>query len=315
MLYVTLRQMEYVVAVARAGSMAAAAEALNISQPALSVALSVVEARLEQKLFLRRRGTALRLTPFAIRYVAEVEALLMTARRLEDPSKTEGLANGTLSIGCFTDLAPFFLVPLVKHLRDELPGIDVRWRVGSFNDLAQDMADGRIDLAVTFDLGLHSKFEKTPLLNIAPYAFVSKEHRFSGKASVSLTDLAREPLIVFDDGLSLRHWTQLFRQHDLSPVFAHRVNLLEVMRSLAANGEGIGISYSVPPSATSYDGTPLSAIRIAEATAREPVILARSTNLGARPVVEAGREVITRTMSQALAVDGSRAGEARMAKR
>lgn len=292
MLYITLRQMEYVVAVARAGSMSAAAAALNISQPSLSVALNVVEERLGQTLFVRKRGAALRLTPFAIRYVAEVEALLTTARRLEDPSEAKSLANGSLSIGCFTDLAPFFLVPLVRHLREALPDVDVRWRVESFNNLARDMADGRIDLAVTFDLGLHSKFEKTPLLNIAPHAFVSSEHRLSRKTQVSLADLAGEPLIVFDDGLSLRHWTHLFRQHDLSPVFVHRVNLLEMMRSLAANGEGVGISYSVPPGSTSYDGGPVSAIRIAEVTAREPVILARSTNLDARPVVEAGRNII-----------------------
>ena len=56
MLYLTLRQYEYVCAVGRHGSLSAAAAALNVSQPALSAALTKIESHLSQPLFMRRRG-------------------------------------------------------------------------------------------------------------------------------------------------------------------------------------------------------------------------------------------------------------------
>ena len=46
MLYISLRQYEYIVAVAEAGSLTRAAEHLNVSQPSLSVAITRVEERL-----------------------------------------------------------------------------------------------------------------------------------------------------------------------------------------------------------------------------------------------------------------------------
>ena len=52
MLYITLRQLEYVVAVARAGSLSEAAKTLGVSQPSLSVAITQVEDRLGLKLFI-----------------------------------------------------------------------------------------------------------------------------------------------------------------------------------------------------------------------------------------------------------------------
>lgn len=56
--------------------------------------------------------------------------------------------------------------------------------------------------------------------------------------------MASEPLILFEEMLSNRHALQLFRSQGLSPTVAHRVRSLEIMRSLAANGEGVGISYA-----------------------------------------------------------------------
>ena len=48
------------------------------------------------------------------------------------------------------------------------------------------------------------------------------------------------------------------------------------MRSLAANGEGVGISYTNPPGKFSYDGKPVHTARISDKEAVEPIILARS---------------------------------------
>lgn len=292
MLYVTLRQLEYVVAVAHAGSISAAASVLNISQPSLSVALAQVEARLGQSLFVRRKGAPLRLTAFAARYVAEAETLLASARRLEEPAAVERLVNGTLTLGCFDDLAPCHLAPTLRHLKGAIPGVDLRWRVADFETLAQELEEGRIDLALSYDLGLDSSVERTPVAVAVPHAFVTCEHPLADCAEVTLSALADESLIIFDEGLSVRHWIRLFRRHGLPPSFAHRVRSLEVMRSLAANGEGVGVSYTRPTGQTSYDGARVRAVPVADAAAREPIILARQRVAAGAAVVEAGHEAI-----------------------
>ena len=74
----------------------------------------------------------------------------------------------------------------------------------------------------------------------------------------------------------MRHVLALFHRAGCTPRVRHRVRSVEVMRSLAAHGEGVGISYSVPASAQSQDGCPLVSLPITDAGAAEPVILARA---------------------------------------
>ena len=174
MLYLTLRQLEYVVTVARAGSLTAAANILNVSQPSLSVALTHVERQLRQRLFIRRKGVPMTTTSFGERYVAEAEALLSLAKRLEDPEATRRQLNGLLTLGCSEDLAPRYLAPMLKHLRALIPNVELRWKELDFGTLARDMIEGRVDIALTYDLGLDATFERTVLRSIAPHALVAE---------------------------------------------------------------------------------------------------------------------------------------------
>lgn len=274
MLYLTLRQMEYVVAVARAGSLSAAAVSLNVSQPSLSVALTQVEAHLGESLFLRRKGSPIIPTAFGERYVAEAAELLAMARRLSDPALAGESVRGRLVLGLFQDLAPRLLAPLLSHLRSHQPGLELSYRIGDFETLAREMTEGRIDLSITYDLGLDAGFARQQLEMAIPHALIPAAHGLARKKSVSLADLAGEPIILSDEGLSIRHMLQLFKGIGAIPRVAHRVRALEVMRSLAGAGEGIGISYTVPSGALSYDGQAVRALPISDPAAREPVLLA-----------------------------------------
>ena len=292
MLYITLRQIEYVVAVARAGSLSAAAAHLNVSQPSVSVALAQVEARLQHKLFLRRKGAPLALTSFAERYVAEAEALLALARRLEDPAQVRAALNSQITLGCFEDLAPHYLARALACLRAALPGVDLRYRVADFETLAREMIEGRIDLSLTYDLGLDASFARHQVTMAVPHAFIAAQSPLAGDAPIPLADLAQQPLILFDEGLSIRHVLRLFTGIGMVPVVRHRVKSLEVMRSLAASGEGVGIAYTVPPGGLSYGGQAVRARPIADRAAREPVILAHGASLPVTEVLEQARAAL-----------------------
>ena len=293
MLRLTLRQLEYVVAVARAGSLSAAAAALNVSQPSLSVALAQVETNLGERLFIRSKGAPLRKTMFANRFVVEAEGLLAMARRLEDPAIVQRAVNGTVVLGCFEDLAPHHLAPMLRVLRKSLPGVDIIWRIEDFETLARDMREGRLNLSLTYDLGLDSGFTRIALAEVAPHAYVSPENPLADRTGVTLKDIAAEPLILFEEMLSNRHTLQLFRSQGLSPTVAHRVRSLEIMRSLAAYGGGVGISYGRPPGERSYDGTRVHAVPILDRSAREPIVLAYTAGAPNSPVLNATVAAIT----------------------
>jgi DNA-binding transcriptional LysR family regulator len=277
MLYTTLRQLEYVVAIAKAGSLTDAAQALNVSQPALSVAITQIEQRQGQKLFIRRRGAPITLSTYGQAFVVDAETLLADAARLEDPKAQASRRMQRIVVGCYEDIAPTCLAPILSHLRRSFPDVEFSSHVAGFEALATGMLDGQINLCVTYDLGLDASFKKMLLAQVMPHAFYQPGDQLSKIKNLTLNDLAHRPLILCDQGLSVRHMLGLFRTHGLLPTIAHRATSLEMMRSLAANGEGVGISYSKPPTEISYDGKPVRAMRINNLEASEPVVLVHSS--------------------------------------
>ncbi len=274
MLYVTLRHYEYICAIGRYGSLSAAAQQLNVSQPALSTALTRVESQLGYPLFARKRGAAMAVTPQGRRFIGEAEALLDRAARLESSDQTNTGA-ATLRIGCFVDLAPFLMAPALHLLRNALPDVAITYQVDGFEGLISGMIDGRIDIALTYGLSMDAGFSRRILFDNIPHAVMPPEHILTGNDTISLKELESHPLILSQEGLSAQHVLGLFRQNGLSPTVAHRAASLEIQRSLAAHGEGIAISYAIPHSHFSYDGRPLTSKPISNPEAAEPVVLAR----------------------------------------
>lgn len=199
MLPVTIRQIEYATATARFGGVTAAAEALHISQPALSVALAQLEATLGQPLFLRRPGGPIAQTAFGRTWLAEAQAQLDALTRLMD-GKTP---SAPVRLACFEDLAPTLLAPLLKRIATNAPGLMVEPTVLPFEAISEGLRAGRIDLALTWDLGLDASCEKTILRQIAPHAVTAADHPLAADArrGTTLAAISQHPLILADQGL------------------------------------------------------------------------------------------------------------------
>lgn len=275
MLRLTLRQLEYVTAVADCGSLTEAAARLNVSQPSLSVALAQVEAQTGLTLFHRRKGARIVPGPAAPAFLDRAREVLALAATLEDPAALDRAAEGRLRLGCFQDLAPHWLPRAMARLRAALPGVQIAPVAAGFARLAEDLREGRMDLAISYDLGLDASVGRIVLDHAVPHAFLPPDDPLAARDGLRLADLAARPLILFEEGLSIRHMLRLFQAQGLHPVVRHRVATLEIMRSLAAHGEGVGISYTSPASELSYDGAPVAARPIGDPSAREPVVLVR----------------------------------------
>lgn len=294
MLSLTLRQIDYATAVARHGGITRAAEALHVSQPALSVALQALEAHLGQPLFLRRPGGRVVATSFGRVWLDEAERLRAGLARLADPA---ALAALPLRLALFEDLAAPCLAPLIAAAPQALPGIDLQPQVMGFAALADSLRGGRCDLALTWDLGLGAGIERQVLCLVPPHAVLAPDHPLASRASLVLADLAGLPLVLADQGPSLSHLRGLFARSGMAPDIAHRTATLDLMRSYAANGLGVGLSYTNPAPRLSADGRPFVTRPLRDA-GTEPVVLARRAGAPLSPAATALAPLLLRLLDR-----------------
>lgn len=271
MLSLTLRQLEYAVATARYGSVTAAARALHVSQPALSVALNLLEHHLGRALFLRRPGGRISPTSFGRSWLEDAETQLAGLARL---STATPLSRAEVRLAVFADLAAPCLAPILAHFATLTPHLAILPQVLEFEPLAEALRNGQTDLALTWDLGLQTDIARQTLAEVPPHAVLAPNHPLAGLPDLRLADLADQPLILADQGLSIGHMRALFAALGHAPRIAHRTASLDLMRSYAANGLGVGISYTNPAARLSHDGKPL-VTRILTDAGTEPLILAR----------------------------------------
>lgn len=281
MLSLSLRQVEYALAVGRHGGMGAAAQVLHVSQPALSVALAQLEAQLGQPLFLRRPGGRLVPSPFGTRWLAEAAPALAAMARLADGAAPRATP---LRLAVFEDLAATCLAPLIGAATDA--GLALDPLVAGFDALTQALRQGRVDMALTWDLGLDIDIDRQVLALVPPHAVLAPDHPLAGRDSLTLADLADQPLVLADQGLSVAHMRALFSRAGLAARIAHRTPTLELMRSYAAHGLGVGLSYTNPAARLSQDGRPLVTRALTDAGA-EPVVLARPAGAPPTPAMQA----------------------------
>ncbi|WP_348526448.1 LysR family transcriptional regulator, partial [Mesorhizobium sp.] len=269
--------MRYVVAVARYGSVTMAAQALNVSQPSISVAIDHVEDALGQKIFVRQRGSGVALTSFGRRAVAKARQVLGEADELAALGSRDADVGGELVLGCFEDLAPYFAPALMRAFAERCPAVTVVIGDETFETLGRRLADSAVDLGLTYDLGLPGHFKRVLLHELRPHALLPAGHVLADKHAVSLAELAQHPLITTDQPHSWQHMLDLFLSRGLSPIARATTSSFELQRSMVANGFGVAVSYTRPHGDRSYDGLPLVVKPLSDPLPMQRIILTHDT--------------------------------------
>jgi len=261
----TLRRLRYFVAVADNESLTAAAEALHVSQPSLSVAISDLESTFEVQLIVRHHAKGVSLTPAGAEIARHARQLLDHAEELESRIVQLGSsAGGPLDIGCFTTVAPFLLPQLVRKLAALHPAISPVLREGKQDEVQGDLLHGKTEIAILYDLDISDLIDCHTLMRLPPYVLVSPEHPLAGRKSASLTELADLPMVLLDTPGNHNYFVTLFEQAGLEPKIAHRSTSYEMIRSMVANGFGYSILNLQPANSRDYDENELLSIGIEE---------------------------------------------------
>ena len=286
-LSLTLKQIRYTLAAADFGNVTAAAAQLHVSQPSVSMAIAAVEAYYGRRLFARSRGHGMALTTFGRRFVAEARAVIDRAGGLVRLADRNAPISGEVSLGCFTDLSPYYVPALLKGFASANPAVSVIFRDAGFDVLASQLESGTIDLALTYDLGLSARIERLTLMSLVPHAILPADHPLARSKSVSLRRLARYPLILTDQALSWQHVLELFQLIGVEVKVFSRASSFELQRGMVANGLGVAIAYTRPIGDRSYDGRNLAIRAISDRLPDQHILLAWSRQSSLSPAARA----------------------------
>lgn len=282
----SLQQLRYFVAAADAEGVTAAAARLNVSQPAISAAIAQLERDLDGPLFLRRRGRKVSLTPMGRRALAKARSLLIQADDFSAGMLNDDAAlSGSLTVGCFHDLAPYFMPGLLRSFAARHPKVEVELQECDFVAVGQRLMAGAVELAISYrlglglDLGRAQGLSAETLLSLPLQLLLPVGHRLAALSAVPLARVAEEPLILTRSPDSAPHFLTLFRDRGLEPRRGMVTESFETQRGLVANGLGIALTYTQPESELAYDGKPLLRRPVLDPVPPQPVILLRNEAL------------------------------------
>jgi LysR family hydrogen peroxide-inducible transcriptional activator len=200
----TLRQLEYVVALADTGQFVEAARQCAVSQPALSKQVREVEEMLGVELFERTRPRVLP-TRAGEEIVRRARQLLAQARELVDTASAfTGTPRGTVRLGVIPTIAPYGLPGLLAKLRRLYPEVSFAIQELQTEVLLEQLRSGGIDLGLLArpfdDHGLSG-----PDLIVEPFVLVAPTHHpLSVPEGIEPRDIAGASLILMEDGHCLR---------------------------------------------------------------------------------------------------------------
>ena len=204
MILPTLRQLQFLSAIAEHGSFSRAAEACHVTQPTLSAGIKELEAIMGVQLVEREARGA--------RMSAAGEIAAQRAKRLltdvQDLSAAVQLASaplsGTFRLGAIPTIAPFVLPATISSLREHYPDLDLRLREDLTERLLDDVRNRNLDAAL-IGLPFDSAGIETMALADDEFLFVGPEgHRLAAKNGLSPSDLLDEKLLLLEDGHCLR---------------------------------------------------------------------------------------------------------------
>ncbi|WP_295046476.1 LysR family transcriptional regulator [uncultured Paracoccus sp.] len=271
-----LRQIAYLLAVAETGSTAAAARAVNVSQPSVSQAVAQIEAHFGQPLFLRMAGQGMQPTPFGRQKLTTLEGLVAQARAALAPATGP---DGELVLGVYSTLGPRYAPRLIRGFADRHPGARITLVEGDLAELAQGLRRGRIDLALVYDAGLPADLALTPLQAVPPHALVPPDHRLAAAGDVSLADLAADPVVLINLPHSLGYFLSLFQIAGVTPRIAAETASVEMLRAMVANGLGVGLLATDLPHDLAYDGGRVARLALRDNLPPSRIAISRAASL------------------------------------
>ncbi|QNK02201.1 transcriptional regulator CynR [Dyella telluris] len=224
------RHIHYFLAVAEHGGFTRAAEALHVSQPALSQQIKLLEETLGVPLF-DRSGKATRLTDagevyqrYAQRALLDLEA---GKRALHD---VQDLSRGALRLGLTPTFTSYLIGPLVEAFHRRYPHIVLTIREMPQERIEELLGSDQLDVGIAFDEVRSADIEASALLEETLALVVGKAHHCAGKRTLGLQALNDESLVLLSKEFATREQIDRYcGEHAVHPHVAIEANSISAV--------------------------------------------------------------------------------------
>jgi DNA-binding transcriptional LysR family regulator len=234
-------QIQAFVEVARRGNVSRAAEALHLTQPALTARIQRLEKDLQARLFLR--------TPRGMKLTQAGEAYLPYAvRALENLADGRQVVNaverggaGRLVLGAAPALSTYVLPAILRRFRVGHPRVRVAVRTGHSEEVLELVLREQVDLGLVRTLR-HPDIVSTPLYEDRLTLVCDPGHRFASRRTIRIEEIADEQLIQFDRESSYTALTDaLFRDAGVRPQGEMELDNLDSAKKMVQEGFGVAL--------------------------------------------------------------------------
>ena len=222
-----------------------AAEALHVSQPAVSKAVRELEHQLGLPLVERgaARSRGVVLTDHGQSLHQHARAIFAMERAaIADVRDRVDLRKGSLRVGASTTVAGYWLPPHVAAFVQRFPGLDFELLVGNTVGIGHAIAEGRIDVAFVEGVVDDPGIVAAPWRDEPLQVVVAADAKLGAKRRASVAELARQPWLLREAGSGTRQVAQrLLRSRGIKPARLIELGSNEAIARAVAAGAGVAL--------------------------------------------------------------------------
>lgn len=240
MILPTIRQLQYLVAVADLGHFGQAAERCHVTQSTLSAGIAELENLLQAQL-IERTKRRVRITPLGAEIAEKARAVLDGAVDIAETARAaEAPLSGRFRMGVIPTIGPFLLPRVLSGLRKAYPELRLYLREEQTAPLIEQLRRGELEVAVIalpYDIGdlANLSLGADPLWAVLP-----KGHALAQAKTLAPGDLPADELLLLEDGHCLReHALAACRLQGLRAAGGYAGTSLYTLVEMVANGLGI----------------------------------------------------------------------------
>ncbi|MCI4644595.1 MAG: LysR family transcriptional regulator [Hyphomonadaceae bacterium] len=229
----------YFLAVVDNGTFSRAAERVNVSQPALSVAVAKLERHLGTELF-HRSNRRIHLTDAGARFLPHARRIESEFNRAE--SSLQGIQPmKQLRLGILNTIPSAIIAPAIGQMLKADANMRVEVVERSERELVNQVARERVDVALTLVERGGDRFGEEVLFEEGYVAVLPEDHPCAGQAVLNAEDLADSVMIVRRHCEALSETSRYFTERGVRPFFAYRSSNDDRVMAMIAAGLGLTI--------------------------------------------------------------------------
>jgi LysR family hydrogen peroxide-inducible transcriptional activator len=235
----TLRQLEYLVAVADHGQFNEAARACAVSQPALSKQVRAAEDLLGVEIFERARPKIL-VTQVGERIIEQARLVLHSAKELNEIAQmSKGELRGRVVIGVIPTVAPYVFPPAIDALREAFPDLEIVIHEAKTEVLVDKTMRGELDLIMMAFPVEHGSLEGVDMFSEPFLLATPRGSELDSDASTQIDELIGHELMLMAEGHCFRdHTLEFCSRIDARESSTIRATSLTTLCLMTQNGVG-----------------------------------------------------------------------------